>query len=59
VTARLALVDLAPVDLPDFGAPDARPELAIDLHDDVLPFSNIPAWLPPFIPDTSRTMTVA
>jgi hypothetical protein len=54
VTARLA-----PVDLPDFGAPDARPELAIDLHDDVLPFSNIPAWLPPFILDTSRTMTVA
>ena len=33
--------------------------LGIQLHDDVLPFSNIPAWLPPFILDTSRAMTVA
>jgi hypothetical protein len=33
--------------------------LGIALHDDVLPFSNIPAWLPPFILDTSRAMTVA
>jgi hypothetical protein len=33
--------------------------LGIDLHPDVLPFSNIPAWLPPFLLDTSRAMTVA
>ena len=33
--------------------------LGIELHEDVLPFSNIPAWLPPFILDTSRAMTVA
>ena len=33
--------------------------LGIELHPDVLPFSNIPAWLPPFILDTSRAMTVA
>jgi Xaa-Pro aminopeptidase len=33
--------------------------LGIELHEDVLPFSNIPAWLPPFILDTSRVMTVA
>src|SRR5262245_18759544 len=33
--------------------------LGIKLHDDVLPFSNIPAWLPPFLLDTSRAMTVA
>ena len=33
--------------------------LGIDLHEDVLPFSNIPAWLPPFILDSSRAMTVA
>ena len=34
-------------------------ELGIDLHPDVLPFSNIPAWLPPFLLDTSRAMTLA
>jgi Xaa-Pro aminopeptidase len=33
--------------------------LGIDLHPDVLPFSNIPAWLPPFLLDTSRAMTLA
>ncbi len=33
--------------------------LGIELHEDVLPFSNIPAWLPPFVLDTSRAMTVA
>ncbi len=33
--------------------------LGIDLHPDVLPFSNIPAWLPPFLlrPDRVMTMT--
>ena len=33
--------------------------LGIELHPDVLPFSNIPAWLPPFLLDTGRAMTVA
>ena len=32
--------------------------LGIDLHADVLPFSNIPAWLPPFLlqPETAMTL---
>ena len=33
--------------------------LGIELHPDVLPFSNIPAWLPPFLLDTGRVMTFA
>jgi hypothetical protein len=32
--------------------------LGIDLHPDVLPFSNIPAWLPPFLLAPDRAMTV-
>jgi Xaa-Pro aminopeptidase len=32
--------------------------LGIDLHPDVLPFSNIPAWLPPFLLCTDRVMTM-
>lgn len=32
--------------------------LGIDLHPDVLPFSNIPAWLPPFLLGTGRAMTM-
>jgi Xaa-Pro aminopeptidase len=32
--------------------------LGIKLHDDVLPFSNIPAWLPPFLLGTGRAMTI-
>ncbi|HEX6331702.1 MAG TPA: aminopeptidase P family N-terminal domain-containing protein [Actinomycetota bacterium] len=32
--------------------------LGIDLHPDVLPFSNIPAWLPPFLLRPDRAMTV-
>jgi Xaa-Pro aminopeptidase len=32
--------------------------LGIDLHPDVLPFSNIPAWLPPFLLDPGRAMTL-
>lgn len=35
-----------------------RDELGIELHEDVLPLSNIPAWLPPFLLDTSRAMTL-
>jgi len=31
--------------------------LGIDLHPDVLPFSNIPAWLAPFLLATHRAMT--
>jgi hypothetical protein len=31
--------------------------LGIKLHPDVLPFSNIPAWLPPFLLCTDRVMT--
>jgi hypothetical protein len=30
--------------------------LGIELHPDVLPFSNIPAWLPPFLLRTDRAM---
>jgi Xaa-Pro aminopeptidase len=33
--------------------------LGIDLHADVLPFSNIPAWLPPFLLGSERAMVVA
>jgi creatinase/prolidase-like protein len=33
--------------------------LGIRLHEDVLPFSNIAAWLPPFLLDTGRAMTIA
>ena len=35
-----------------------RDALGIELHEDVLPLSNIPAWLPPFLLDTSRAMTL-
>lgn len=34
-------------------------QLGIDLHPDVLPFSNIPAYLPPFILSPERVMSVA
>jgi hypothetical protein len=33
--------------------------LGLELHPDVLPFSNIPAWLPPYLLDPSRAMVVA
>ena len=33
--------------------------LGMDLHPDVLPFSNLAAWLPPFLLDPGRAMTVA
>lgn len=33
--------------------------LGIELHPDVLPFSNIPAWLPPFLLGSDRVMTMA
>jgi hypothetical protein len=33
--------------------------LGIDLHPDVLPFSNIPAYLPPFVLRPDRAMTLA
>ncbi len=36
-----------------------REALGIRLHPDVLPFSNIPAYLPPFILRSDRAMTVA
>jgi hypothetical protein len=36
-----------------------RDELGIDLHPDVLPFSNIPAYLPPFLLRPDRAMTLA
>ncbi len=35
-----------------------RDALGLDLHPDVLPFSNIPAWLPPYLLDPSRAMVV-
>jgi Creatinase/Prolidase N-terminal domain len=36
-----------------------RESLGIELHPDVLPFSNIPAWLPPFLLGSERAMTMA
>ena len=36
-----------------------REALGIDLHPDVLPFSNIPAWLPPFALRPDLAMTLA
>ena len=33
--------------------------LGIRLHEDVLPFSNIPAYLPPFLLRPDRAMTIA
>lgn len=36
-----------------------RDALGIDLHEDVLPFSNIPAYLPPFLLRPDRAMTLA
>ena len=36
-----------------------RDVLGIDLHPDVLPFSNIPAYLPPFLLRPDRAMTMA
>ena len=36
-----------------------RESLGIELHPDVLPFSNIPAHLPPFLLRPDRVMTMA
>ena len=33
--------------------------LGIELHPDVLPFSNIPGWLPPFLLGSERAMVMA
>jgi hypothetical protein len=33
--------------------------LGIDLHPDVLPFSNLAAYLPPFLLRPDRAMTIA
>ena len=35
-----------------------REALGIDLHPDVLPFSNMPALLPPFLLRSDRAMTL-
>jgi hypothetical protein len=35
-----------------------RDGLGIELHEDVLPLSNTPAWLPPLLLDTSRAMSL-
>jgi hypothetical protein len=35
-----------------------RDALGIDLHADVLPFSNLPAYLPPFLLRPDRAMTL-
>jgi Creatinase/Prolidase N-terminal domain len=35
-----------------------RDALGIELHEDVLPLSNLAAWLPPFLLDTTRAMTL-
>jgi hypothetical protein len=36
-----------------------RDAIGIDLHPDVLPFSSIPAWLPPFALRPDLAMTLA
>jgi hypothetical protein len=36
-----------------------KDSLGIELHPDVLPFSNIPAYLPPFLLRPDRVMTIA
>jgi hypothetical protein len=36
-----------------------RERLGIRVHEDVLPFSNIPAFLPPFLLRTDRAMVMA
>jgi Xaa-Pro aminopeptidase len=36
-----------------------RERLGIELHPDVLPFSNIPGWLAPFLLGSERAMTMA
>lgn len=36
-----------------------REILGIDLHPDVLPFSNLPAYLPPFLLRPDRAMTIS
>jgi Xaa-Pro aminopeptidase len=36
-----------------------REALGFELHPDVLPFSNIPAWLPPFLLGPDRAMTMS
>ncbi len=36
-----------------------REQLGIELHDDVLPLSNIPAYLPPFLLSPDHVMTMA
>ena len=66
----IALADVALRDAFADGFPDAWARiqarrrfmaevLGIDLHPDVLPFSNIPAYLPPFLLRPDRAMTVA
>ena len=37
---------------------DRAKALGIELHPDVLPFSNIPAYLPPFLLRPDRAMTM-
>jgi len=32
--------------------------LGLELHPDVLPLSNIPAWLPPFLLEPGSAMTL-
>ena len=36
-----------------------RESLGIELHDDVLPLSNLAAHLPPFVLNPDRAMTLA
>ena len=45
----------------DRGAPrgSCANSLGIELHDDVLPLSNLPAHLPPFVLRPDRAMTLA
>jgi len=35
-----------------------KTEIGIELHPDVLPFSNIPSYLPPFLLRPNRVMTI-
>ena len=65
MTTRRTTPRLAVVGLPDFGMPETEPEIPVNealgfaLHPDVLPFSNLPGYLTPFLLRPDRAMTLA
>ena len=61
VSLRAAFADRFPEAWARIGArrADMADALGVDLHPDVLPFSNLPAHLPPFLLRPDRAMTLA